>query len=1201
MFPEAPMPTLPPTLKAFLARRHGSLRVLKSGAVSRALTALAVLEAGASPVIIARGSAELAQLRAAALLFSHREQNPWRWVELPAFAPSSPFAFEGRGGRERALWARRMAALRRMSVDSRPFGVLCTVDNFLSKWPPRRVLEANSLELAVGEELSTELMLEQAVAWGYERVSMVTRPGELAQRGDILDIFCPVYPHPLRLEFFGDTLEDVRLFDLATQRAVEERQDAVITPVTPAVADDEHINAARERMARLEAEGAVSESARYVTARALEDDPAGLHPGLYYEDACFLEAWLPKDHVMLPGSPEAHDAAMEETLWRWRRVICEGLDECADLAPGEGPDLAQERDPEEGAEVVGGGLRPLVTRHREAVRAALAASPAVVFEELVLGVDKQGEALPERRLENFDELLLRLGGDELRENVEAERDRPWHALVALLKHLRQTRFQTVLAFNSEHARRKFLALAEPDGVRARTQYALHEGGLYALVCPEGAFQGGADVLWRDTVVLGEDVLQPSGVGRPAPSRRDFVGMKSFDDLNPGDLLVHRDYGLARFQGLTRLDVQGEGGGNDYLLLHYQGDDKLYLPVDRLGLVQRYKGPEGMEPTLDKLGGASWSRTREKAKKAIEQIAHDLVEMYAYRKVAKGYSYGPMGEIYREFEASFGFEETPDQERAINDVLSDMEKPEPMDRLVCGDVGFGKTEVAMRAAFRAAMEGRQVVVLCPTTVLAEQHYQNFRARMSEFPVNVAMLSRFVPREAQRATLQNVKRGQVDILIGTHRLLSKDVETPNLGLLVLDEEQRFGVKHKERLKALKKNVDVLTLTATPIPRTLQLSLSGVRSLSVIETPPRDRKAVETAIVNREPGMLKAILAQELSREGQVFWVYNRVRGLETVRDFVKTLAPEARVGMAHGQMPEKQLEEAMHAFWRGETDVLVCTSIIESGLDFPRANTLVVDQAQMFGLGQLYQLRGRVGRSDRQAYAYFLTPDQERLSDTVRKRLKVIMDLEYLGAGFQVAMEDLRLRGAGNILGESQSGHIAKVGLDLFLEMLEMEVAKLKGGPVQQDIEPELAIGFEANIPETYIEDARERLSFYKGLSSARSSDARRDLQAEMRDRYGVLPQPVINFLAVLELKSRCAALGVEKAELYPNRIRLHFMEEAGIVEPTALVAWVADHGQRAKLTPPASLELRLEENGAINARLDAAAAELAGLQQAARPR
>ncbi|QJT08191.1 transcription-repair coupling factor [Oceanidesulfovibrio marinus] len=1170
---------LPAELKEFARTRRGVIRVMKSGAAGRAFVAQHLLESGASPVVVVRGTEQLAQVRAVLSLAGQSGGRQDAWIELPGYAAISPFADDSRGGRERALWARRMAALYAMAQSDKPRGILLTVDNLLPKWPPRSVLEANTLDLIKGEDLSTDIMLEQAIAWGYERVGMVTRPGELSRRGDILDVFCPSYAFPLRLEFFGDTLEDMRLFDPATQRAKESLHEATLIPVTPSVADPEMVRAARKRVERLEKDGVLDAATAKAAAIALEDDPGAVHPGLFYEDACFLEEWLPRDRVFLLGATEVLDTVLEEALWSWELTIRERLG---------GADAFAEEEDEEGETVSAGGLRPVVARSRNEARAVLEAAGSVVFEELVMGIDRKGVDLPERRVENFNELMAVLAGEEARDN--AERDRPWQALLALINQLRASHAQTILTFSREQARKKFLSLAEADGLRPRTAYSQDERGLYALVSD---FRGGADLPWRQTVILGEDVIQPRAVGRPAPSRRDFVGLKSFDDLKAGDLLVHREYGLARFQGLIRLDLGDVG--NDYLLLHYQGDDKLYLPVDRLNLVQRYKGPEGIDPSLDRLGGIGWVRTREKARKAVEKIAQDLVEMYAYRKIAKGYSYDPPNEMYREFEASFGFEETPDQERAINDVLADMEKPEPMDRLVCGDVGFGKTEVAMRAAFRAALDGRQVAVLCPTTVLAEQHYQNFRSRMKEFPVNVAMLSRFVTKESQRTIVEAAKRGQVDILIGTHRMLSKDVQIPGLGLLVLDEEQRFGVKHKERLKSLKKQVDVLTLTATPIPRTLQLSLSGVRSLSVIETPPRDRKPVETAILNRDPMMLKAILKTELERKGQVFWVHNRVQGLEQVRDFVVKLVPDARVGMAHGQMAERTLEETMHAFWHGELDVLVCTSIIESGLDFPRANTLVVDQAHMFGLGQLYQLRGRVGRSDRQAYAYFVTPDQDRLSDTVRKRLRVIMDLDYLGAGFQVAMEDLRLRGAGNILGESQSGHIAKIGLDLFLEMLEMEVARLKGGPIQQEVETELVIGFEANIPEEYIADAGERLTYYKSLSSARDPEVRRDLQAEIRDRYGPLPTPLINFLSVLEIKALCGSLGVEKAELFESMVRLTFLTEGSPVAPEELVAWTVRHEGRAKLSPPATLELRLEEKGDIKARLEEAGTQLAALQ------
>ena len=559
-------------------------------------------------------------------------------------------------------------------------------------------------------------------------------------------------------------------------------------------------------------------------------------------------------------------------------------------------------------------------------------------------------------------------------------------------------------------------------------------------------------------------------------------------------------------------------------------------------------------------------------------------------MAKGFRYDPPGELYREFEATFGFEETPDQARAIQDVLDDMDKPEPMDRLVCGDVGFGKTEVALRAAFRAASEGRQVALLCPTTVLAEQHFQTFRARLAGFPVNVGLLSRFVPRTRQKETLAAAAAGQIDILIGTHRLLSADVSLPHLALLILDEEQRFGVRHKEKLKALKKNVDVLTLTATPIPRTLQLSMSGIRDLSVIETAPQERKPVATAVLRRDENVLRQVLEREIAREGQVFWVYNRVQGLPRVAEYVRNLVPQARVGMAHGQMGEVELEENMHKFWHGELDVLVCTSIVESGLDFPRANTLVVDQAQMFGLGQLYQLRGRVGRSDRQAYAFFVVPDAERLSDVAEERLRIIMDMDYLGAGFQVAMEDLRLRGAGNILGEVQSGHMSRVGLDLYLEMLEEAVSRLKGTPAATVAETELNIGLPAHIPQDYIADGRERLRCYKALSSAVDGAAREEVALSLRDRFGAFPVELENFLAVLDFKQFLGELQVQRADITLDHVKLVWADGQDAVSPEKLVALAAGT-PGARLLPPAGLFCPLPQGMSVGEGLNAIRSKL----------
>ncbi|CAM2057771.1 Transcription-repair-coupling factor [Desulfovibrionales bacterium] len=1135
----------PSQVAEILAGKVNRIRVLKSGPGTQVLLARLILARGGTPVLLLPDAQVLAEAQALIELFDQQGQlGPLEghWVVLPPY-PADTVTI-----RESIVWAKRMASLYGLVRGSGPRGVLTTIDNLLPKWPPRDFFEVNHLKLRKGEELSSDLLLEQAAAWGYNYSPLVSWPGELTRRGDILDIFSPGYNAALRVEFLGDVIEDMRLFDPSTQRSKRSLDEAVLLPVAPVVDSSERLAVSREWWRQCVVTGDLKIKLAQELERRIEAGEDRLvPPGLYYPRASFLEAWLPRDAVFLVAEADQLLNRLEKITREWEIV-------------------AEDQ----------GGIRSLFARGANGACQAIERFRRLDFEKLILEGEQSGLELPECRIESFEELLALMG--EGRWDGRQGRDRPWHVLVELLKDMVRTRPQTILSFGSERARRKFLWLAENEGLQLRTTFSTSERGLYVLV---SQFQKGLELNWARLCILAENVLQPGGVAKPPPDI-SFIGLSRFDDLVPGDLLVHRDYGLSRFGGLYRLEL--DGAANDFLLLHYSGEDRLYLPVDRMSLAQRYKGPEETAPPLDRLGGVGWLRTRERTRKAIEKIAYDLVEMYAWRHVAKGFTYGPVGEMYREFEASFGFEETIDQARAIQDVLRDMERSEPMDRLVCGDVGFGKTEVALRAAFRAALEGRQAVMLCPTTVLAEQHYQTFRHRLQGFPVNVAVLSRFVPRERQRAVVEAVAKGQIDVLIGTHRLLSKDIQLPNLGLLILDEEQRFGVKHKERLKRLRKNIDVLTLTATPIPRTLQLSLSGIRQLSVIETPPLERKAVLGVLVEQNEALLRTVLERELARDGQIFWVHNRVEGLIQMAAYVQRLAPQARVGIAHGQMAERDLEAAMHRFWCRDLDILVCTAIVESGLDFPRANTLIVNQAQLFGLGQLYQLRGRVGRSDRQAYAYFVVKDLKMLSETAQKRLKTILDLEYLGAGFQLAMEDLRLRGAGNILGESQSGHIAKVGLDLFLEMLKEEIQRLKGVPMREETEPELGIAFPAHIPEAYIIDPRERLHYYKSLSSATREDQLQDLVTEMRDRFGSLPDELVVFLAILSLKRCLSGLQVLRADIHPDKLKLVWGESTCAIAPERLISWVLKRKTWAKLIPPASLELRLDERLSIPDRL-----------------
>ncbi len=1063
-----------------------------------------------------------------------QEKNVPLFFETP-FVSINPF---NRRSLNREGWAERLAALYAMG-QGHAKALIVTADMLIPFLPEKDFFNKHELFLKIHEDMAPELLMEQLVDWGYQRESMVSRAGDIARRGDIVDIFPAGYDKPVRLDFFGDTIDEMRFFDPSTQRSVGKTEEICIIPVIAITQDEEARTIIHKHLANLFQQGKLSEFRQASVMRAVEQGDLRLLPGNIYACATNLEDWIPDDcQWFLPSKADLKEYLAEaESCWK------DALEEDRKDAGFDQADHLSFRN-------AGDSMSMLLKRRH------------CFVEPLRMGIENHGIDLSEKTYFSFEELFQ---GKEVSE-------RPWQQLLLGLRNYVKEKKQVVLTFSSERGRQKFLKLIEQDGIYPHLRYDVKSKGIFALIA---SVHHAAELSWDDLFVIPEDLLQPKANQVKRQASQAFKGLDSYDELMNGDLLVHRDYGIGRFGGLHRMTVGGIE--NDYLLLEYADNAKLYMPVDRLSIIQRFKSAEGISPVLDRLGGQAWTASKEKAKKAIEKIARDLVEMYAWRKVAKGFGYSPLGELYREFEASFGFEETPDQAKAIQEVLADMEKPEPMDRLVCGDVGFGKTEVALRAAFRAACDGRQVALLCPTTVLAEQHYQTFRSRLAGFPVNVGLLSRFVTKSKQTEVLNMAAKGQMDILIGTHRILSKDVELPNLGLLILDEEQRFGVRHKERLKQMKKNVDVLTLTATPIPRTLQLSMSGIRELSVIETAPLERKPVATHLIDKDKNVLRQVLERELERGGQIFWVYNRVNGLEKIVSYVRELVPHARVGMAHGQMGEKELETTMHMFWHGELDVLVCTSIIESGLDFPKANTLIVDQAQLFGLGQLYQLRGRVGRSDRQAYAYFVVNDLHHLTEIAEERLRIILEMDYLGAGFQVAMEDLRLRGAGNILGEAQSGHLARVGLDMYLEMLEEAVARAKGeGEALRSQDVEINLGLPAYIPESYIEDGKERLKYYKMLSCAFESSRRNSIEMELRDRYGQLPSELLTFMEVLDFKYEMKNIGVYKADIYADRVKVSFMDGQRKVEAETLIKFIQKYTESAKLYPPASLEIQLKD-------------------------
>ncbi len=612
---------------------------------------------------------------------------------------------------------------------------------------------------------------------------------------------------------------------------------------------------------------------------------------------------------------------------------------------------------------------------------------------------------------------------------------------------------------------------------------------------------------------------------------------SMDDLTVGDFVVHRDHGIGRFIGLIKQTVEGYEG--DLMVLEYSGGDRLYLPLYGIDRIKKYHAEEGVVPKTDRLGGRTWQRTKERVRKKVREMAEKLLRLYAEREVSKGFLFSGDAELHREFDDFFLYEETPDQIQATEEIKSDMESEKPMDRLLCGDVGYGKTEVAMRAAFKAVYDGRQVVILVPTTLLCEQHYRTFKQRFSAFPVTVDYLSRFKPRNEQAETIKKVMKGDVDILIGTHTLLRKEIGFHNLGLLIIDEEHRFGVVQKEKIKEIKKGVDVLTLTATPIPRTLNMALSGIRGMSLIETPPEERLAVRSIVSAFNEQLIKDAIERELERGGQTYFVHNRIADIEKIFNYVKRIAPGARVSVAHGQMHERELEKVMQKFINKEIDVLVSTAIIGSGLDIPSANTIIINRADMMGLADLYQLKGRVGRSNVRAYAYFLIPGEDIITDEAKKRLQAIQDMSYLGAGFRLAMKDLEIRGTGNLLGAEQSGHIHAVGFDMYIEMLEKAVSELRGIKVEEEIEPHISLRISAFIPDEFIEDITLRLSIYRKIASAKNDGDLDSLMEELKDRFGGLPLEVQNLFDIMRLKILAKKLMITDIEEIKGNIRVTF--------------------------------------------------------------
>ena len=1019
--------------------------------------------------------------------------------------------------------ARRIEALYALRAASVTPVVVTSATALLERLAPPDIFMSNVEYIVSGETRDPEAFTRSLLERGFYRVSLVEEYGDFSRRGGVMDIYSPLYRWPMRLEFFGDELESVRLFHPSTQRSMGTLEDALILPGHEVILDERARQRAQNAVYEDVQKELLSPAAGNVWLdRIQEGHQFGAFESVFsvfYEETASLWDYLDRNSVVVWSDAVQVRMELEEQYGKLSRQWEENRSETEWSRPPSELLVEPERLIGESAD-----FQQLFANSLSEEGAA------TVFD---LGTSAHTElAIAVKSHENRERLLEPLA-TQFRKWIQ---DSASIFLVCSQKE-RIGRMAELLQNYGIHA----VASSRPFGEES------FEAAMVKVV--PGSLPNG--FLWpaERLAVVSEDEIFERRPKRRAPRPVSGVFLNSFQDLHQGDFVVHVDHGIGIYKELAHLNVSGIE--NDFLLLAYQDGDKLYVPVDKLQKVQNYMGIEGQDPKVDKLGGKAWEAAKKKARESAEKMAEELLELYARRQVGEGHSYSAPDPYFQEFETTFAFEETPDQVRAIEDVLDDMTSTRPMDRLICGDVGYGKTEVALRAAFKAVMDGKQVAMLVPTTVLAEQHHESFRERFAGFPVTIAALSRFKTAAQQKQILEGLKKGAIDIVVGTHRLLQKDVVFKDLGLLIIDEEHRFGVRHKETMKKLRFSVDVLTLTATPIPRTLHMALAGIRDLSTIETPPQDRRAIETYVCNYDELTIREAVYRELNRSGQIFFVHNHVQTIYQMAAKLQKLIPEARITVGHGQMKERELEKVMLDFIHNKVDILVCTTIIESGLDIPAANTIIINRADKFGLAQIYQLRGRVGRSSEQAYAYLIIPGEHLITRDAQKRLRALLDFSELGAGFKIALNDLQIRGGGTILGASQSGHIAAIGYELYLELLEKAVKDMKGETQGAEaIDTEINLPVSAFLPETFIPDTDQRLLAYKRLATLAEEQAIDDLAGEWRDRYGPFPDSVKHLVLMAKMRLELNRLGVFRLEGDSENFILHFAPHADIQSLTA---------------------------------------------------
>jgi transcription-repair coupling factor (superfamily II helicase) len=1025
------------------------------------------------------------------------------------YFPALEFGSVDSVNREHGKSIERLLILRRLAAGE-PLVLVSTLQALLQKLPSPEAVLGASLSLKKGGSYAREELVGSLLRLGYRREASVEEPGQFNIRGGIVDVAPPDMDYPWRLEFDGDLLESLRSFDPASQKSLASGEQLDLMPFQELILDE----AGREEgINRLQKLPLKKEILAHWVQEIREQRSLGqnwLLPLFFPETSLcdYLKCLDSKPLIVLDQPHQWSDAATS---------LLEAMEDVSERRKEQGlpfPQAAQ------------------MLTEIPAIFKNLRAYPCLGFSLLghsfhELG-DLQGGGL------TFKSLNLSPGDTGMLMNE-------------VLLWTSQGR-RVLVACHSQGELMRFKDLCDEKKLvsrplaSAQDWESLNEGELGLMLAK--IERGFASSEAKLVLVSDQEIFRRNTLKTPRVYRHRYKGLKSrkiesFSELKEGQAAVHVKHGIGIFRGMARLNI--EGFDKDFVCLEYAEREKLYVPVDQVNLVQKYLGGDE-NPKLHKLGGYAWAAAQEKVKKSVAELAAELLKIYASRQVASSAGTGPDSKWQKEFEASFPFEETEDQLRAIEEIKRDMESKKPMDRLLCGDVGFGKTEVALRACFKTVMSGQQAAILVPTTVLCQQHFTNFSERLQDFPVKIGMLSRFRTQKEQKAVVEGLKEGTIDLVVGTHRLLSQDIVFKRLGLIVVDEEQRFGVAHKERLKKLKTQVGVLAMSATPVPRTLHFSLSGLRDMSLIETAPLDRLPVRTYVLEDNQEIMREALLQELSRKGQVFFVHNRVKDIEKVAERLRTLIPEASIAVAHGQMPKDELERVMVEFFGRAHDILVATTIIESGLDIPNVNTIIINHAEDFGLSQLYQLRGRVGRSERQGYAYLFYPRSRSLPEVAEKRLAAIEEFTELGSGFKVAMRDLEIRGVGNILGPQQHGHVAAVGFDLYCHLLNEAVANLKGEEIQPDRTPALQLDLEAYLPENFIDDPRQKMEWYKRLAAIETREQLHEAEAELKDRYGEIPRQASNLLEVVEIRLWALDLGLAEITQKSSQIAFRYFED-----------------------------------------------------------